>query len=110
MKHALAKDLTGADIKHILEEPPRNLTGDDWPIEKTLMVGRKNERTVLRQLLFANHFQAKEDARKSCYKFSQNKPQECKKTAGIERGQHFWIFRVNAEHRVPAGSRRARGH
>src|SRR6476661_914569 len=109
MEDALAKDLTGAHIKHILEKPPWNLAGNYRSIEKTMMIRRKNERTVLGQLPFANHFQAKEDARDHRYKFTQNEPQECKQTAGIERDQHFRIFRIDAENRVPARSRCAGG-
>src|SRR6478735_5602394 len=108
MKRAATKDLTGAHVKHIPEQPPRNLSGHHWPIEKALVVRREDEWAMLRQLFFTADGETKEDTHDQTREFAKNEPHECEEPAAVQGGQYLGIVRLNGQHGVPARSGSAR--
>src|SRR6476660_6790333 len=108
MKRAAAKDLTGAHVKHITEQPQRNLRCHPAPTEKALVVRREDEWAMLRQLFFAGDGETEKDAHDHTREFSKYKPHECEEPAAVQRRQHFGIVRLNGQHGVPARSGSAR--
>src|SRR6476661_4158753 len=108
MKRAAAEDLTCAHVKHIPEQPPRNLRGHHGAIEKALVVRREDEWAMLRQLFFAGDGETEKDAHDHTREFSKYKPHECEEPAAVQRRQYLGIVRLNGQHGVPAGSGSAR--
>src|SRR5215831_17199783 len=76
VEQASAEDLAGADVKHVLEQAPGNLAGDDRPIEKALVVGRENERSLHGQLLFSAYPELEKDPHEEPNSLSEEKPAE----------------------------------
>src|SRR5215813_1831553 len=74
IQETLAEDLAGADVKHVFEETPGNLAGDDRTIEKALMVRGEDKRTFLGQLLLAAHAQPVEDAHEQRHQAAKEEP------------------------------------
>src|SRR6478672_9757048 len=108
MKRAAAKDLTGAHVKHIPEQPPRNLRGHHGPIEKALVVRREDEWAMLRQLFFAADGETEKDAHDHTREFAEYEPHECEEPAAVQGGEYLGIVWLNGQHCVPARSGSAR--
>src|SRR5262249_43772325 len=103
VEKTLAEDLAGAHIEHIFEQTPRNLAGDYGPVEKTLMIGRKNEGSLPGQLFFTAHSQSEKDSRDKSHEPAKNVPGEGEQTIAVESGEHPRVFRIGSQHRIPTG-------